>query len=74
MDHRLYVDADAAGRFRIDKLVPGQRYHAKAYQAPWSVNETVFENLVLRAGEVRDLGDIRTKPTVDAEPGTKPRN
>jgi beta-lactamase regulating signal transducer with metallopeptidase domain len=50
---------DAQGRFRIGRLLPGRRYRAKVYRG-WGVfTGTVIDNLVLRAGEVRDLGDIR---------------
>ena len=56
---------DADGRFRVEKLVPGQRYSAKVYRGFGLFAGMAFENLVLRAGEVRDLGDIRTRPPVD---------
>lgn len=68
------LNTDAEGRFRIDRLVPGQRYSAKIYRGVGLFAGMAFENLVVRPGEVRDLGDIRTKPSVDAESGTKPGN
>jgi hypothetical protein len=40
-------------------LVPGQRYRAKVSRDA-SVAGMPFENLVLKPGEVKDLGDIRT--------------
>jgi hypothetical protein len=56
-------ETDASGRFRVDKLIPGQAYRADVYRDRVSgkMIGTAFENLVLRAGEVRDLGDIRAK-------------
>jgi hypothetical protein len=59
------VNIDGALRFRIDHLVPGQRYTAKVYRGIGLFAGNAFENLVLGPGEVRDLGDIRTKPAVD---------
>ncbi len=66
-DHRLYVDADNQGRFRMEQLVPGKRYETTAYcsfQEP--DNQSQLDGLVLRPGEVRDLGDVRT--TLSYEP------
>ena len=63
---------DADGRFRIDKLVPGQRYSARIYRGFRRSYGTAFQDLKLRAGEVRDLGDIRAMPSVDGKAGTKP--
>ncbi|MEJ7637729.1 MAG: hypothetical protein WKF75_06995, partial [Singulisphaera sp.] len=55
------LDTDGEGRFRVERLVPGQRYSADVYRdRRWSAGEA-FENLVLQPGEVRDLGDIRTR-------------
>jgi hypothetical protein len=59
------VEIDTAGRFRVDKLVPGQRYSAKVYHGVGMFAGMAFEDLVVRPGEVRDLGDILTKPPVD---------
>jgi hypothetical protein len=56
-----YVDVDAQGRFRIEKMIPGQRYNAEAYLETGGATDALFKNLVLAPGEVRDLGDIRTK-------------
>jgi RNA polymerase sigma factor (sigma-70 family) len=53
-----YTETDAAGRFRVERLVPGQRYSARAFRAR-GADRVAFENLVLEPGEVRDLGDIR---------------
>jgi beta-lactamase regulating signal transducer with metallopeptidase domain len=59
------LSTDAAGRFRVDRLVPGQCYTAKVYRGIGFFAGNAFENLVLGPGEVRDLGDIRAKPPVD---------
>jgi RNA polymerase sigma factor (sigma-70 family) len=61
--HDLNTDFD--GRFRIEKLFPGQRYSAAVYRGIGWYAGPAFENLVLQPGEVRDLGDIRTKVPVD---------
>ena len=55
------------GRFRVEKLAPGLRYRASVYRngvrvgfvGRTLVTETAFKDLVLKPGEVRDLGDIR---------------
>jgi beta-lactamase regulating signal transducer with metallopeptidase domain len=64
---------DQRGAFRIGKLFSGRRYSVKIYRG-WPSPETVIENLVLRAGEVRDLGDLRIMSSVDARSGTKPKS
>jgi beta-lactamase regulating signal transducer with metallopeptidase domain len=56
---------DKEGRFRLEQLVPGLRYSAQIYRDSGMFAGMAFENLVLRPGEVRDLGDIRSKPPVD---------
>ena len=57
-------------------MVPGQRYTAEINGAAGDIRllGKAFENLVLRPGEVRDLGDIRMKPDPNAKSGTKPGN
>ena len=52
------------GRFRIDGLVPGQSYSCvRIYRHIATVSPAdVFKKLVLRPGEVRDVGDLRIKP------------
>ena len=52
---------DDAGRFRIERLVPGQRYSAEVYREQ-SLIGMAFDKLMLGAGQVRDLGDIRIGP------------
>ncbi len=59
------LDTDFDGRFRIERLVPGQIYSAEVYRGIGVYAGKVFENITLRPGEVRDLGDIRTKVSVD---------
>ncbi len=58
-------ETDASGRFHLDGLVPGQRYSAKVFRGFGRFAGIAFENVVLKSGENRDLGDIRTKPPVD---------
>lgn len=51
---------DAEGRFRVDGFVPGQKYSAIVIGVnPDGEFGSVFENLVLKTGETRDLGDVR---------------
>ncbi|MDR3620991.1 MAG: sigma-70 family RNA polymerase sigma factor [Paludisphaera borealis] len=58
---------DREGRFRVERLVPGLRYRAAVYRNGVRVGivgrtlviESAFKDLVLKPGEVRDLGDIR---------------
>ncbi len=57
--------SDGEGRFRVERLVPGLRYQCDIYRdAGWYAG-IAFENLVLKPGETRDLGDIRWKTPVD---------
>jgi hypothetical protein len=66
--------SDAQGRFRIAPLFPGQPYDAdiRGGEGGAETLGKLFDNLVLRAGEVRDLGDVRIKPSAAANSGTKP--
>jgi RNA polymerase sigma factor (sigma-70 family) len=62
--HPLTARADADGKFRIDGLVPGLKYHALTLLQPLSGRPYpghVFADLVLREGETRDLGDVKIK-------------
>jgi hypothetical protein len=56
---------DEQGRFRLEQLVPGLRYSAQIYRGTGMFAGMAFENLVLKPGEVKDLGDIRSRPPVD---------
>jgi beta-lactamase regulating signal transducer with metallopeptidase domain len=58
-------ETNASGSFRLERLVPGQRYTAKVFRGFRRFAGLAFENIVLRPGETRDLGDIRTKPPVN---------
>lgn len=76
-DESLVVDTDPTrgayatctvepdGRFRVDRIVPGLRYSAEVYRGAGQFAGLAFENAILKPGEVRDLGDLRTKPTVN---------
>jgi beta-lactamase regulating signal transducer with metallopeptidase domain len=56
-DHQIATDAQ--GRFRIDGLVPGKP--AKIWVSPnvGFLSGTIAKALVLKPGEVKDLGDVR---------------
>lgn len=62
------VPTDATGRFRIEGLMPGQRYTAIVYRGIGQPARLAFENVVLGPGETRDLGDIRPRPLTDGTP------
>ena len=71
---------DAEGRFLVRSLIPG-RVASISFQAPhpaWDYptphvhQPNSLRNLVLGIGEVRNVGNIRIKASVDARSGTKP--
>ena len=60
---------DAEGHFTITGLVPGLKYHLVWKDRPgMRASETnpwkgiVFHDVVFKAGEAKDLGDVKTKP------------
>ncbi|WP_422931853.1 sigma-70 family RNA polymerase sigma factor [Singulisphaera sp. PoT] len=53
------VTADNQGRFRVERLVPGQSYAATLYPGLNRPSGPAFKNLKLSPGETRDLGDLR---------------
>jgi hypothetical protein len=55
------VETDAEGRFRVERLVPGRSYTAGAVgqEAVERGFGVVIDHVVLKAGETRDLGDVR---------------
>jgi beta-lactamase regulating signal transducer with metallopeptidase domain len=57
--HDYPVATDSQGRFRVDALVPGKP--AKIWVSPTAgyLSGTVAKALVLKPGEVKDLGDVR---------------
>jgi len=59
----LTVDPD--GRFRVERLVPGRRYSAGVWRGFGHYAGEAFRDLTLAPGEVRDLGDVPTRPPVD---------
>jgi protocatechuate 3,4-dioxygenase beta subunit len=63
------ASTDEHGRFRAERLVPGQSYSADIYLGFGRSDGTAFEGLKLAPGEVRDLGDLRAKPVdINAKP------
>jgi hypothetical protein len=64
-EHNFRVDAD--GRFRIDKVIPGEQYTGTLYWGPSRPTTLAFENAILGPGELRDLGDIRTSLSFDPQ-------
>jgi hypothetical protein len=53
---KFSFETDKEGRFRIDGLIPGLKYSLAADGGP-----TLFKDLVLQAGETKDLGDATAK-------------
>jgi RNA polymerase sigma factor (sigma-70 family) len=54
---------DDEGRFRYDRLVPGQAYSANAVgeEAAKGGFGVVIDRIVLKPGETRDLGDVQSR-------------
>ena len=65
------VSTDEHGRFRAERLVPGQSYGATLYLGIGRPSGPAFEGLKLAPGKVRDLGDLRLGTPINADP--KPR-
>jgi hypothetical protein len=55
---------DKAGKFRIDGLPPGLKFGLRVLKAPYSlqVSGKGANDLTLRPGETKDLGDLEVKP------------
>jgi hypothetical protein len=53
------VQTDEQGRFRVERLVPGQSYGATLYLGVGRPSGPAFEGLKVAPGKVRDLGDLR---------------
>jgi hypothetical protein len=63
---RVGETTDANGQFRVAKVIPGLSYSGKVYAARRPVG-TAFEKLVVGAGELRELGDVRVDPSANAQ-------
>jgi RNA polymerase sigma factor (sigma-70 family) len=58
--HSHPVRTDAEGKFRIDGLIPGLSYHGDA--GPSGLyGRLIFDDLALKSGEVKNLGDVKAK-------------
>ncbi len=57
------LKTDEQGRFRVEGLVPGQEYSGNAVGAEAAKGGfgAVFDRVVLKPGETRDLGDIQSR-------------
>ncbi len=60
-NHSGKLLTDAEGRFRIGGLVPGIRYLAQVRIKGKRLPGTVFDDLSLKAGETKDLGEVKVK-------------
>jgi hypothetical protein len=61
------VITDEYGRFRAERLVPGQSYSATLYLVG-RPRGTAFEDVKVAPGKVRDLGDLRLSTPIGANP------
>ena len=52
---------DAQGRFRIEGLVPGLKYDVRGFLSN-RLDGTIFQNLQIGPGEVKDVGDVKLPP------------
>ena len=52
---------DSQGRFRVDGLVPGKAVDVCVSPTDGYMSGTVAKRLVLKPGEVKDLGDVRER-------------
>jgi protocatechuate 3,4-dioxygenase beta subunit len=55
-----FFQTDKDGRFRIDALVPGLMYTMRALNKGRFIG-TVFEDLKVKSGQTKDLGDVQAK-------------
>src|SRR5262249_12130791 len=56
--HSRAFRTDAAGKFRIDGLLPGVSYRAEVRSAG-QYPRVIFDDLSLKGGETKDLGDVK---------------
>jgi RNA polymerase sigma factor (sigma-70 family) len=65
--HPLKIHTDADGKFRIDGLTPGLKYHAMTLLTSLSRRPYPGEvfALTLKEGETKDLGDVKVKRADD---------
>jgi protocatechuate 3,4-dioxygenase beta subunit len=57
----FWSTTNADGRFRIEGLIPGVTISA-SLERDYQRHGAIFSKLTLKAGEVRDLGDVKVKP------------
>jgi hypothetical protein len=62
------VQTDKQGRFRVERLVPGQSYGATLYLGIGRPSGPAFEGMKVAPGRVRDLGDLRLGTPIGADP------
>ncbi|HEV3261598.1 MAG TPA: sigma-70 family RNA polymerase sigma factor [Gemmataceae bacterium] len=54
---------DKDGKFRLEGLIPGLKYNIGIEEEGYRITGTLPENLMVRPGEVKDLGDVKPEPT-----------
>ena len=63
-DHSLkHIKTDASGRFRVEGLAPGLKYELQVL-GNGGFFGAVFKGLTIKAGESRDLGDVKNMDDV----------
>jgi hypothetical protein len=54
--------ADKDGRFQFDAVMPGRTVTIGAYSSQGWIKSDKLENLTIKPGEAKDLGDVVVKP------------
>jgi hypothetical protein len=65
--HSREFRTDAAGKFRIDGLLPGLTYYADVLPPDQRYRRTIFEELSLKSGETKDLRDVKPPKGVNGK-------
>lgn len=58
---RRPAHTDHAGRFKLEGMVPNVTFHLSATERTLLTGELRFGICEVKAGEIFDLGDVRTK-------------
>ncbi|HEV3261593.1 MAG TPA: sigma-70 family RNA polymerase sigma factor [Gemmataceae bacterium] len=54
---------DKDGKFRLEGLIPGLKYNIGIMEEGYRITGTLPENLMVKPGEVKDLGNVKPDPT-----------
>jgi RNA polymerase sigma factor (sigma-70 family) len=56
------VQADKDGRFRVEGVVPGLKYHLCVFKRNYLMDAAFGQDLTIKPGQTKDLGDVKVKP------------